>query len=82
VGVLRFREPQTARPYRTWGYPVTTLLFAAVCVFLAHSAVAYKPRVALAALGILLLGLPLYWWSSRAGQPKPKPVESTAVPSV
>jgi basic amino acid/polyamine antiporter, APA family len=80
VGVLRFREPQTQRPYRTWGYPVTTLLFAAICVFLARSAVVYRPQVALAALGILLLGLPLYWLS-RAWQPKTNLPESEAVPS-
>jgi basic amino acid/polyamine antiporter, APA family len=68
VGVLRFREPQTQRPYRVWGFPVTSLLFAACCVFLARSAIVYRPHVALAALGILLLGLPLYWRSRRAGQ--------------
>ncbi len=27
VIVLRFREPKLARPYRTWGYPVTPLIF-------------------------------------------------------
>jgi APA family basic amino acid/polyamine antiporter len=81
VGVLRFKEPHTARPYRTWGYPVTTLLFAVICVFLAHSAVVYKPKVALAALGILVLGLPLYWWSSRSGQPKPQPAQASVPPS-
>ncbi len=82
VGVLRFREPHTQRPYRTWGYPVTTLLFAAICIFLARSAVVYRPGVALAALGILLLGLPLYWWSRRAGQPQSRQSEPTVLSSV
>jgi basic amino acid/polyamine antiporter, APA family len=27
VIVLRVREPNLARPYRTWGYPVTPILF-------------------------------------------------------
>ena len=79
VGVLRFREPQAQRPYRTWGYPVTTLLFAAVCIFLARSAVVFRPHVALAALGILLLGLPFYLLSRRAGLPKSNPAEPAAM---
>ncbi len=69
VAVLRFREPQTPRPYRTWGYPVTTLVFAATCAFLACSAVVHKPWIAAAALALLLLGPPLYWLSNRAGKP-------------
>ncbi|MBI3862159.1 MAG: amino acid permease [Planctomycetia bacterium] len=30
VLVLRYREPGLARPYRTWGYPVTPLVFLAL----------------------------------------------------
>ncbi len=67
VIVLRRKEPQVERPYRVWGYPVTPLVFCATCVFLAYSAVVYKPWVALSALGILVLGLPLYAVSSRVG---------------
>ncbi|MBI5384881.1 MAG: amino acid permease [Verrucomicrobia bacterium] len=63
--VLRFKEPAAARPYRVWGYPVTPLVFAGTCSFLAYSAVLYKPRIALAALGLLLTGLPAYWISQR-----------------
>ncbi len=33
VVVLRFRRPQMARPFRTWGYPVTPLLFLGVSVW-------------------------------------------------
>ena len=69
VFVLRRKEPEVHRPYRVTGYPVTTIIFCAVCVFLIYSAVDYKPQVASAALGILLLGLPIYWLSSRARSP-------------
>ena len=65
VIVLRAKEPHVGRPYRVTGYPVTTLVFCAVCVFLIYSAVAYKPRVAAVSCGILLLGLPLYWLTTR-----------------
>jgi amino acid transporter len=60
VMVLRRREPQTPRPYRAWGYPITTAVFCVTCAFLCYSAIRYKPDVALAALGILGAGLPLY----------------------
>lgn len=66
VIVLRRKEPYVPRPYRVTGYPVTTLVFCAACAFLAYSAVRYKPLIALSACGIMLLGLPLYWITSRA----------------
>lgn len=66
--VLRRKDPTLERPYRVWGYPATPIVFAACCAFLAVSAVAYKPWVALSALGILLLGLPLYALSRRQSQ--------------
>jgi amino acid transporter len=72
VIVLRRREPEVARPYRVWGYPITPIVFCATCAFLAYSAVVYKPWVAVSALGILLAGLPLYWISAR-GQAKEAP---------
>jgi hypothetical protein len=63
--VLRAKEPQVARPYRVTGYPFPTLIFCAVCGYLIYSSVTYKPIIALAALDIALLGLPLYWLSKR-----------------
>jgi amino acid transporter len=65
VLVLRYKEPHVERPYRVTGYPVTTIIFCAVCGFLIYSAVTYKPQIAACALAILLLGLPIYWISSR-----------------
>jgi amino acid transporter len=63
--VLRLRDPGASRPYRVWGYPFTPIIFAATCVFLIKSAVTYKPMIALAAIGLLLLGLPVYALSKR-----------------
>lgn len=65
VVVLRFREPDTQRPYRVTGYPLTTMLFCLVCAFLIQSAVWYRPGVAAGALAIFVIGLPLYWLSNR-----------------
>jgi amino acid transporter len=69
VIVLRWKEPQVERPYRVSGYPVTTLIFCAVCGYLIYRAIIYKPQVATAGLVILLLGLPIYWLTSRRSGP-------------
>jgi amino acid transporter len=65
VVVLRFKEPGLQRPYRVTGYPIPTIFFCVVCVFLIQSAASYQPEVARVALLIFLLGLPLYWLSGR-----------------
>lgn len=68
VIVLRRREPGVERPFRVTGYPLTPVVFAAVCAFLIYSAVAYKPWVAVGSVGLLLLGLPLHRWSAKRMQ--------------
>jgi APA family basic amino acid/polyamine antiporter len=65
VFVLRHREPDTARPYRTWGYPVTPAIFLLVTGYLLVNTIVTAPRQALAGLGLIALGLPFYWYWSR-----------------
>lgn len=69
VFVLRRREPNAVRPYRTWGYPVTPVLFLAVIALLLVNTIATAPRQALAGLGLLGLGLPFYWYWTRGDGP-------------
>jgi APA family basic amino acid/polyamine antiporter len=60
VIVLRFREPDLPRPYRTWGYPWTTLLaLAGSIAFLVGAAISDK-RNSLIALAILAASIPIY----------------------
>ena len=65
VIVLRFKDRDVPRPYRVTAFPLPTLLFSGVCGYLIYSAVTYKPEVAVGAGIILLLGLPIYWLTSR-----------------
>jgi amino acid transporter len=64
VFVLRMRRPDLPRPYRTLGYPVTPLLYvAAALLLLGNMLVDTQTRVpSLVGLGIILLGLPAYWF--------------------
>jgi basic amino acid/polyamine antiporter, APA family len=63
VFVLRIRQPDLPRPYRTWGYPLTPLLYVAAALLLLGNMLADdESRVqSLAGIGIILLGLPAYW---------------------
>jgi amino acid transporter len=62
VFVLRARQPDLPRPYRTLGYPLTPLLYmGGVLILLGSMLVDQKSRVqSLAGLSIILLGLPAY----------------------
>jgi basic amino acid/polyamine antiporter, APA family len=68
VFVLRIRQPDLPRPYRTWGYPLTPLLYVAAALLLLGNMVAdHQSRVqSLAGIGIILLGVPAYWLFRRS----------------
>jgi APA family basic amino acid/polyamine antiporter len=61
VIVLRVREPGLARPYRTWGYPVTPVLFLLVSGFTIFYVVRTNPRESLEGVGTILAGLIVYF---------------------
>ena len=70
VFVLRVRQPDLPRPYRTWGYPVTPLIFLAISAWMLVFTWQQHRNESLAGLGTLLLGLILYFVSPRI---KPDP---------
>ena len=63
VIVLRVREPELPRPYRTWGYPVTPVLFLLVSGFMIFYIVKTQPWESMAGLGTVLAGLIVYFIS-------------------
>lgn len=65
VIVLRVREPNLPRPYRTWGYPLTPLVFLGVSAWMMFYIVSDKPRESLAGLVTMLAGLIVYFVSSK-----------------
>jgi APA family basic amino acid/polyamine antiporter len=66
VLVLRKKQPQTPRPYKTLGYPVVPLLFVLVAVWLLINTLSTNPVESVAGLGLIALGLPVYYWQRRA----------------
>ncbi len=74
VFVLRHKRPGLLRPYRTWGYPVTPLIFLAVSAWMLWNIVLSKPLESLIGLGTASVGLILYLLSAK------KPSSSVSPP--
>lgn len=60
VIVLRIKAPDLPRPYRTWGYPLTPLLFAGISLLAMGYTLITRPYESLAGLLTLLVGLGVY----------------------
>ncbi|RCU42217.1 amino acid permease [Chryseobacterium lacus] len=62
---LRFKKPELERPYKTWLYPVTPLLYlfigSAFCILL----MMYKPQYTWPGFLLILIALPVYWFINR-----------------
>jgi APA family basic amino acid/polyamine antiporter len=65
VIIFRIREPDLPRPFRTWGYPFTPVIFVLVSAALLASALYATPKQALLGVGVIALGVPFYFYWSR-----------------
>jgi APA family basic amino acid/polyamine antiporter len=66
VFFVRRRFPRVEGVYRAWGYPVVPLLFLAVTAWLLVSTLITSPTRSLIGLGLVALGIPIYYFQSRA----------------
>jgi APA family basic amino acid/polyamine antiporter len=68
VFILRKKRPDLPRPYKTWGYPVTPLIFVVAAFLVSVNSLINQFWNASAGLAIILLGLPayLYWHKKKA----------------
>lgn len=65
---LRITEPALPRPYRTWGYPWTPILFLVGGLAMTVNLWLDRPVRSSIGLGIILLGLPFYFhWRKKSG---------------
>jgi len=70
VIVLRKKRPDLERPYKTWGYPVTPVIFVLAAVGVAFFSLLSAFWNAIFGLGIICLGIPAYlYWKSRLDKP-------------
>jgi len=69
VIVLRKKRPELPRPYKTWGYPVTPVIFVLAAVGVAISSLFSAFWNAIFGLGIICLGIPAYlYWRAKLGK--------------
>jgi len=65
VFVFRRRLPDAPRAYRTIGYPAVPIVFLLVAGWLIVNTFIATPGRAAAGVGLMLAGLPFYWYWSR-----------------
>ncbi|TGO14911.1 hypothetical protein BTUL_0047g00730 [Botrytis tulipae] len=74
--VLRVREPNLERPYKTW--ITTPIIFCCVSLFLLSRAVFAEPIQTLIVLAFVLAGVPIYYWRIRGRDQVPKRERSSS----
>jgi len=67
VFILRYREPDLPRPYKTWGYPLTPLIYLALTAFTLIYVVINEPGKAIFGLSIIVGGAVFYAVSKAVG---------------
>lgn len=73
VFVLRWRRPDLPRPYRTWGYPITPLIFLGISIWMLEHMLADSSTRApsLWGLATMALGLVVYFLSPKTAAARP-----------
>lgn len=69
IYMLRWRQPDNPRPYRTWGYPVIPALFIMVGIWIMVYTFVGRPIESLLGIGTVLVGLPFFfrYWRKHGG---------------
>ncbi|MEA5429088.1 APC family permease [Arcicella lustrica] len=67
VFVLRKKQPNTPRPYKAFGYPVIPAIYLLFATGLCVNLLIYKPVPSWAGVGIVALGIPVFYlWKKKA----------------
>ena len=65
IFIFRWRDPQAARPYRVFGYPLVPALFIAVAAVLLYYTFRENWPNSFYGLLVILAGVPIFWWFRR-----------------
>lgn len=69
VMILRTRHPDAVRPYKTWGYPYTPIIFILFALALVVNTVIESPSDAFIGLLLVFSGVPAYvYWNGKIQQ--------------
>jgi APA family basic amino acid/polyamine antiporter len=75
LGIFRLRRtrPDLPRPYKAFGYPVLPLLYVLLAGVICILLFIYKPKFTWPGLGIVLLGIPIYYGVTKNKTPAALP---------
>ena len=77
VFVLRWRQPELERPYRTFLYPLPPLIYLALMGWTLWFVMVNRPVEGLFGLGAILSGLLVYWLLCHTGERPDEPVSKS-----
>lgn len=63
--ILRWRQPDLPRPYKTWGYPVVPLIYLIITAVTLVFVTLDQPKTALVGLGLIVIGFGFWYLSER-----------------
>ncbi len=78
VFVLRRKMPNMERPYKTLGYPIIPLVFVVVALWLIINTLVARRVESVVGLGLIVIGLPLYFYFKLRQRGVTKPAEVSA----
>jgi len=61
IFILRKKRPDVERPYKAFGYPVLPVIYILLAIAFCVGLVSASPKYSLYGLGIVLIGIPLYF---------------------
>lgn len=62
---LRIKKPNLERPYKTWLYPITPILYLLIGSVFCLLLIWFKPNYTWPGFILILLGLPVYWFINK-----------------
>ncbi len=62
IFALRRKYPDAERTYKAFGYPVIPILYLVLTLCICIPLLIYKPNYTWPGLGLVLLGIPVYYW--------------------
>ncbi len=62
---LRFKRPEMERPYKTWLYPITPVIYLLIGTTFCILLLIYKQQYTWPGFILVLLGVPVYWYINR-----------------
>ncbi|HET9479680.1 MAG TPA: amino acid permease [Pyrinomonadaceae bacterium] len=65
VFIFRRKMPEAERTYRVWGYPFVPIIFLTVSAWLIVTTIYNTPRQSAIGLGLIMLGVPVYYLLDR-----------------